>query len=126
MNMIKELILGSTIATSGLIGTTAVELLDTKYKQVQSQSITKHYTLPTNSSSEKEPFHIKKGQKLIVQKSGDTAVYFTLHNKNGERIGQYSSSITYYPKEDDNVYVQFHVPFMYEDTVKFTVKYTIQ
>ncbi|GGE69145.1 hypothetical protein [Priestia taiwanensis] len=131
--MIKSLVLGGTIATSSLFGITPVELPEMKYtaevssqQKAQSPHITKHYVLPTNSSSEKEPFYVHKGQKITIKKSGDTSVYFTLHNKNGEFIGQYSSAITYYPKEDGNVYVQFHVPFLYEDQVRFTVDYTIK
>lgn len=130
--MIKELVLGGVIATSGILGG-VVDISEMSYEKgvfseqhMESKVITKHYTLTTNSSSTKEPFYMKKGQKLTIEKSGDTAVYYTLYNKYGERVGQYSSSIIYYAKEEGNVYVQYHVPFVYDDMVEFTVSYTIQ
>jgi hypothetical protein len=131
--MIKEIILGGTLVASGVFGTAAVEIPKMKATQVEASiqkaqpySITKHYSLPTNSSSKKEAFYLEAGQRLTIKKSGDTAVYYTLHNKDGKRIGQYSSSIIYTAKEDGNVYVQFHVPFVYDDIVNFTANYTIQ
>jgi hypothetical protein len=131
--MFKEIILGGTLVASGVFGTAAAESPKTNTvkaeaynQQAQSYNITKHYALPTNSSSSKEPFHMEAGQRLTIKKSGDTSVYYTLHDMNGKRIGQYSSSITYIAKETGNVYVQFHVPFVYDDIVNFTVNYTLK
>ncbi|MCR8842519.1 hypothetical protein NQ117_02380 [Paenibacillus sp. SC116] len=136
--MLQKGMLAGTILAVSLLGTTTVQtsVMHASEKQSHVSSMnqslsaahnfTKRYEIPTGGSSPKEQLYLKKGQRVHIQLKGDSAVSFTLSDRNGASIGSYSHSIIYTATEDGNVYTQFHAPFMYEDVLKVTVTYTIQ
>ncbi|UHA75114.1 hypothetical protein [Paenibacillus sp. 481] len=141
--MIKKVILVGVLGVTGMMGASLLDngatqasaanwsnnqgaLAHVEQSVSSQQSVTKHYSITTGGSSAKEPFYVKKGQRIHIQKKGSPEVSYTLSDKYGNKIGNYSHSIIYTPKEEGNVYVQYHAPFVYEEKLNFTVTYTIQ